>query len=306
MIAASIVTGFVLYAGTKTDPLPYGHVVTFNANGGSVSPTTRKVDDGAAVGTLPTPVRTGYAFQGWFTAADGGVQVYATTTVGSSVTYYAHWTLIVTPEPTPTPTPVPKVVFAGTLDVAFAKAQTVDGALYKGDALAGTVQVKVGKISKKGVVKVSATATLLDAGKVKKVTAKAVNVTLDAQKRVPPTKVVFKEPIRDMTFEMDADGSFTLKNGLYLMAEAKIGGALNGGGTFSIEDFNFSVPGILLDELLPDGEPFEVSRGKWKFAKAATVKLAKPKKGAEHSEFYDATSGKDLIVDDTKGKTNLS
>ena len=198
-------------------------------------------------------------------------------------------------------------IIAGKLNTSFAKAQTVDGALYKGDALVGTVQVKVGKISKKGIVKVSATASLLVAGKVKKVTAKAVNVKLDAQKRVPPTKVVFKEPIREMAFEMVADGSFTLKNGSYLMAEAKIGGALNGGeGTFSIEDFNLSVPGILLDELLPDGEPFEVSRGKWKFAKAATVKLAKPKKGAELSDYYDDASGKDLIVDDSKGKTNLS
>ena len=129
---------------------------------------------------------------------------------------------------------------------------------------------------------------------------------MDAQKRVPPTKVVFKEPIREMAFEMAADGKFTLKNGSYLMAEAKIGGAMNSGGTFSIEDFNFSVPGILLDELLPDGEPFEVSRGKWKFAKAATVKWVKPKRGAEHSDHYDDASGKDLIVDTSKGKSNLS
>ena len=78
-------------ANGEVDPGDGSYTVTFNANGGSVSPTTRTVSGGAAVGTLPTPVRTGYAFLGWFTAAEGGVQVYATTTVGSSVTYYAHW-----------------------------------------------------------------------------------------------------------------------------------------------------------------------------------------------------------------------
>ncbi len=192
--------------------------------------------------------------------------------------------------------------------MSFAKVQTIDGALYKGDALVGTVQVKLGKISKKGVVKVSATASLLDAGKVKKVTAKAVNVTLDATGRVPPVKIAFKAPIGEMLFEMEADGTFTLKNGSYLMAEAKIGGALKGGAskTFSIEDFNLKVQGRLLDELLPMDETFSVSSGKWKCAKAATVKWAKPKKGAALSEYYDKDSGKDLIIDTSKGKTNLS
>ncbi len=293
--------------------------VTFNAYGGVVVEATRMVTSGAAVGTLPTPTRSGYTFTGWFTAASGGTQISTSTKVTVNVTYYAHWMAIQVPIPDPEPESDPttnptltnvvdEVTYAGEVDTAFAKAQTIDGALYKSDVIVGTMQVKVGKISKNGIVKVSAMASLLLDGKVKKVTAKAVNVTLDATGRVPPTKVVFKEPIREMTFEMEADGSFTLKNGSYLMAEAKIGGALNGGayGTFGIEDFNLSVPGILLDELLPDGEPFEVSRGKWKFAKAATVKWVKPKRGAEHSDHYDDASGKDLIVDTSKGKSNLS
>ena len=193
------------------------------------------------------------------------------------------------------------------------KAQTVDGVLYKGDALAGTVQVKVGKINKKGVVKVSAAATLLVDGKAKKVTAKAVNVALDATGadatgRVPPVSIVFKEPIGEMTFTMAADGTFTLKNGSYLMVAARIGGALKGGssGTFRIDDFDLAVPGELLDGLLPFDEAFGVSGTKWQFAKAATVKWTKPKKGAEPPEIYDEESGKGLLVDDSKGKTNLS
>ncbi len=39
--------------------------VTFDANGGTVSPTTKTVTYGEAYGTLPTPTRTNYQFNGW-------------------------------------------------------------------------------------------------------------------------------------------------------------------------------------------------------------------------------------------------
>ena len=191
------------------------------------------------------------------------------------------------------------------LDASFAKAQTVDGALYRGDTLAGTMQVKVGKISKKGVVRVSATATLLVDGKAKKVTARAVNVNVreatgsaDATGRVHPVKLAFKVPVGEMSFEMAADGKFTLKNGSYLMAKATIGKELKGGsrGTFRIDGFDLAVPGELQDDLLPNEESFSVSNGKWVFAKAATVKWAKDRVTKEYG----------LVVDNTKGKTNLS
>ena len=39
--------------------------VTFDANGGSVSPTSKEVVYGQAYGTLPIPVRDGYTFNGW-------------------------------------------------------------------------------------------------------------------------------------------------------------------------------------------------------------------------------------------------
>ena len=68
-----------------------GYLVTFDANGGSVTETTRMVESGMAVGDLPTPLRTDYAFVGWWTAANGGTLVTNSTIVRSSVTYYAHW-----------------------------------------------------------------------------------------------------------------------------------------------------------------------------------------------------------------------
>ena len=48
---------------------------------------------GKAVGTLPTPTRTGHTFGGWYTSASGGSQVSSSTKVTGHVTYYAHWTV---------------------------------------------------------------------------------------------------------------------------------------------------------------------------------------------------------------------
>lgn len=69
--------------------------ITFNPNGGYLADAdkTRYVPVGSALGTLPTPIRTGYTFLGWFTAASGGTQVTDSTVITEStdVTYYAHW-----------------------------------------------------------------------------------------------------------------------------------------------------------------------------------------------------------------------
>ena len=68
--------------------------VTFNPNGGTVSPTTKTVTIGSTYGTLPTPACTNYNFDGWYTSALGGSKVTASTTVTatSNHTLYAHWT----------------------------------------------------------------------------------------------------------------------------------------------------------------------------------------------------------------------
>ena len=46
----------------------------------------------AQIGALPSCVRQGYEFVGWFTTPTGGEQIDATYHVLSNVTYYAHWT----------------------------------------------------------------------------------------------------------------------------------------------------------------------------------------------------------------------
>ena len=66
--------------------------VTFNPNGGAVTPQYYFVGLDGKVGTLPTPVREGYTFDGWFTAADGGTQITTNTVFTQNTTVYAHWT----------------------------------------------------------------------------------------------------------------------------------------------------------------------------------------------------------------------
>ena len=69
--------------------------VSFNANGGSVSPASTTVTYGSTYGTLPTPTRTGHTFNGWYTEPSGGTQITANTTVSltANQTLYAQWTV---------------------------------------------------------------------------------------------------------------------------------------------------------------------------------------------------------------------
>ena len=68
--------------------------VTFNANGGTVSETSKQVAYNSTYGTLPSPTRDGYTFEGWYTSSTGGTEVTSSSTVSiaGSHTLYAHWT----------------------------------------------------------------------------------------------------------------------------------------------------------------------------------------------------------------------
>ena len=156
----------------------YDCIVTFNANGGSVSPATRTVDYDTAIGTLPTPTRAGYTFAGWWTAASGGTQITSAAKVTANVTYSAHWANLPNPEPdpgptpgpepTPTPTPNPEPIWEQLFDgvdgpAPSAAASEYNGYLYDEEigAVKGTIQVKVGKPNKKtGLATVKATVQL--------------------------------------------------------------------------------------------------------------------------------------------------
>ena len=69
------------------------YTVTYDANGGSVTPISTKTNAENKLDALPTPTRSGnYRFDGWYTSADGGTEVTTATVFTSDSTIYAHWT----------------------------------------------------------------------------------------------------------------------------------------------------------------------------------------------------------------------
>lgn len=69
-------------------------VLTFDANGGTASENTRVCYYGTATEALPVPERTGFTFDGWYTAKDGGskIDANAVSSLNVDCTLYAHWT----------------------------------------------------------------------------------------------------------------------------------------------------------------------------------------------------------------------
>ena len=66
-------------------------VVTFDATGGTVSPTTKDVAYNTAIGELPTPTYEGYIFDGWFTDTTFSTQVTEQTVIDTDTTIFAKW-----------------------------------------------------------------------------------------------------------------------------------------------------------------------------------------------------------------------
>lgn len=70
------------------------YTLTYDVNGGNpVSPNSRTITFDTQYGTLPTPIKPGYRFLGWYTAKSGGTQITASTVykTPNNSTIYAHW-----------------------------------------------------------------------------------------------------------------------------------------------------------------------------------------------------------------------
>ena len=67
--------------------------ITFNPNGGTVSTTSKEVTYGEKYGTLPTPTRTGYTFEGWYSPGGFSVTAYDTVGITTDLELTAKWTL---------------------------------------------------------------------------------------------------------------------------------------------------------------------------------------------------------------------
>ena len=85
----SLTDDHVLYAHWSANQ----YMVTFNPNGGSVSPETKTVMYGSTYGELPVPSREGCNFIGWFSASDGGTLISEFSIVEEydAHSLFAHW-----------------------------------------------------------------------------------------------------------------------------------------------------------------------------------------------------------------------
>ena len=67
------------------------YTITFDPNGGYVSPESMVTAASGKLPSLPTPTRSGYSFVGWFTEPEGGSSVSTNTVFNGDTTIYAHW-----------------------------------------------------------------------------------------------------------------------------------------------------------------------------------------------------------------------
>ena len=183
----------------------------------------------------------------------------------------------------------------GDIAAPFAapKAVTLSGVAYDGCDVVGIVELKLGKVNAKKTSKVSGSVTTLDG---KKHSAKGVTVTgIDGT--APATVSLEVKGLGTMAVTIGGTQFAGSLGGTYHVQSADVGGAWAGGSAVAaVEPGDLSVfTGTVLSDALPTNEVGAVSGGKWNFAKAASVKWAKPKGASE----------KELIVDTSKGK-NLS
>ena len=68
------------------------YTVTLHANGGSVSTDSVTTGADGKLASLPTPTRSSYSFDGWYTEKSGGTKVTTDTVFHAKTTVYAHWT----------------------------------------------------------------------------------------------------------------------------------------------------------------------------------------------------------------------
>ena len=194
-----------------------------------------------------------------------------------------------------------------TKPYAASKAMTLQGAVYDDCDVVGIVELKLGKVNaNKKTSKVSGSVTTIDG---KKHTIKGVTVT-GINGTGPATVSLEVKYLGTMVITIGGAEFAGSLAGKYHVQSASVGGAWESGtakATVEIKENDINLfTGTLLTSLLPDDETATVKNSKWTFKKAATVKWAKPKKGAALPDIYDKDSGKGLIIDDSKDKTNLS
>jgi uncharacterized repeat protein (TIGR02543 family) len=67
------------------------YTVIFDGNGGTVTPSSVLTGKGGKISAAPVPKRSGYQFEGWYTAKNGGKKITKDTVFTANAVVYAHW-----------------------------------------------------------------------------------------------------------------------------------------------------------------------------------------------------------------------
>jgi uncharacterized protein (TIGR02145 family)/uncharacterized repeat protein (TIGR02543 family) len=71
------------------------YTITFNAKGGTVTPTSAVTGAGGKLDSLPTPTRDGYTFDAWYTDTTYITKATVNTEFSKNDTIYAHWVPVI-------------------------------------------------------------------------------------------------------------------------------------------------------------------------------------------------------------------
>ncbi len=103
------------------------YTVKFQPNGGTnLSKASKKVTQGAKIGTLPKVERKGYLFQGWYTKKSQGAKVTVNTAIKTNQTLYARWSKVKKPN-TPQNFSVTQGKSKETAIIQYQKVRNADG-----------------------------------------------------------------------------------------------------------------------------------------------------------------------------------
>lgn len=86
---STVVPSDVIIMNSVAPPVTY--TITFDANGGTVTPASATTGADGKLASLPTPTHATDTFTGWFTATTGGTQVTTDTVFTSNQTIHAQW-----------------------------------------------------------------------------------------------------------------------------------------------------------------------------------------------------------------------
>ena len=170
------------------------YTVTYNANGGSCG-TASATYEGTAL-TLPTPTRTGYTFNGWYTATSGGTKIGdagAAYIPSANITLYAQWKIN---------------SYQITLSISNASV-TVNGKAYTGNA---TVSVEYGST-------VSVTLNKFTENSSKKFTIKSGDNSVNVNDTSTGKSHSFNMPASEVTITASSSGSCVASDTLVTLAD---------------------------------------------------------------------------------------